>query len=112
MAEPGYVSICDLDFTDLTLYQHPPCMFTLWWLGIFVNAIWDPIKEAIEHILKSEGGGDGEEGDEEVVADDEVVGDDEVDGDDEIDGDEEQEGGEEAGGAEKAGGEEEEEEEG
>ncbi|CAH1976247.1 unnamed protein product [Acanthoscelides obtectus] len=58
MAEPGYVSICDLDFTDLTLYQHPPCMFTLWWLGIFVNAIWDPIKEAIEHILKSEGGGD------------------------------------------------------
>nr|CAH7759209.1 unnamed protein product [Callosobruchus chinensis] len=56
MAQPdGYMPLCDLDWTDMTLYQHPPCMFTLWWMGLFVNAIWDPIKA----LLTGEGGGEG-----------------------------------------------------
>nr|CAH7761247.1 unnamed protein product [Callosobruchus chinensis] len=56
MAQPdGYVPLCDLNWTDMTLYQHPPCMFTLWWMGLFVNAIWDPIKA----LLTGEGGSEG-----------------------------------------------------
>lgn len=55
---------------DFTLYQHPPCMFVLWWMGHAVNAVWDPIRDLIDQVCG--GGGDGggggekkEEGDQE-----------------------------------------------
>lgn len=43
----------ELDYIgDLKLFQHPPCLFILWWLGLGVNGICD----LIDDLLNSEGG--------------------------------------------------------
>lgn len=40
-------SLMDLDyFGDFTLYQHPPCMFILWYLGLGFTALWDIISDS------------------------------------------------------------------
>lgn len=49
----------ELDYLgDFTLYQHPPCMFVLWYVVLAVQAIVPKIQELIES-LGGEGGGDG-----------------------------------------------------
>lgn len=44
--------------TDLTSYQHAPCMFTLWWLGLLGNAIYDIIKDLMDDGEAQDDGGD------------------------------------------------------
>ncbi|KAJ8957545.1 hypothetical protein NQ318_020584 [Aromia moschata] len=47
-------SILELDYLDLKLYQHPPCMFILWYVGCLVNACWDDVVQLYNSITGSE----------------------------------------------------------
>lgn len=89
----------ELDYLgDFTLYQHPPCMFILWYIALAVTAAAPKIKELIDSLMEGgEGGGGGGEGGE---------GDDGGDGGGEGEGGGDDAGGEEAP-AEEGGGEEE-----
>ncbi|KAJ3662645.1 hypothetical protein Zmor_006984 [Zophobas morio] len=49
------------DFFDLKNYQHPPCMFTLWYLFLLINCAATCIEEWIEQSKKEGEGGPGGE---------------------------------------------------
>lgn len=69
----------ELDYCDLTLYQHPPCMFILWYLALAVNKIVPFIKDLLEG--KGSEGGDGDDAGGKPAADDAEGSDEESDND-------------------------------